>query len=166
MRKTFASALTFACLVGASAGAATPPCAAGPYREFDFWVGAWDVRDAAGKAAGVNQISNEENGCVIVEHWRSAQGGTGQSYNYYNPATQKWNQLWIGLGILLHMEGGYAEGAMRLEGPLQYIAQGKTTTLRGTWTALPDGRVRQLFEESEDEGKTWALWFDGYYTRR
>jgi hypothetical protein len=31
---------------------------------------------------------------------------------------------------------------------------------------LPDGRVRQLFEESEDEGKTWALWFDGYYTRR
>jgi hypothetical protein len=63
------------------------------------------------------------------------------------------------------MEGGYVDGAMRLEGPLQYLAQGKTTTLRGTWTALPDGRVRQLFEESEDAGKTWVPWFDGYYTR-
>jgi hypothetical protein len=26
--------------------------------------------------------------------------------------------------------------------------------------------VRQLFEESADGGKTWTLWFDGYYTRR
>ena len=162
----FASALTLASLLGTPSNAATPPCATGPFREFDFWVGDWDVRDAEGKTAGVNRITNEENGCVIIERWRSEQGGHGQSYNYYDPATKKWNQLWIGLGILLHMDGGFADGSMRLEGPLQYLTQDKTTRLRGTWTALPDGRVRQLFEESEDGGKTWNLWFDGYYTKR
>jgi hypothetical protein len=55
---------------------------------------------------------------------------------------------------------------MRLEGPLQYLGQGRTTTLRGTWSKLDDGRVRQHFEESADGGTTWTTWFDGYYTRR
>jgi hypothetical protein len=159
-------ALTLACLVGGEAIAAAPPCAEGAYREFDFWVGEWDVRDAAGKTAGVNTISNEQNGCVIVERWQSANGGTGESFNYYDPAAGKWKQLWVGLGILLHMEGGLSDGAMRLEGPLQYLGQGRITTLRGTWTKLPDGRLRQHFEESADAGKTWTTWFDGYYTRR
>jgi hypothetical protein len=31
--------------------------------------------------------------------------------------------------------------------------------------ALPDGRVRQHFQESADDGKTWQEWFDGYYRR-
>src|SRR5262245_54399821 len=166
VRKILATILALAGVASATAQAATPACATGPFREFDFWVGEWDVRDADGKTAGANRITSEENGCVLIEHWKSIQGGHGQSYNYYDPATQKWNQLWIGLGILLHMEGSFADGSMKLEGALQYLTQNKTTTLRGTWTALPDGRVRQLFEESTDGGKTWALWFDGYYTRR
>jgi hypothetical protein len=166
VRKLLASTLTLAGLAGIPAQAASPPCATGPYREFDFWVGEWNVSDPSGKAAGVNQVTNEQNGCVIVERWQSAQGGTGQSLNYYDPSTKKWNQLWVGLGILLHMEGEFADGSMRLEGPLQYLALDQTTRLRGTWTALPDGRVRQTFEESKDGGKTWAPWFDGYYTRR
>lgn len=158
--------LTFAGLLCSQALAATPPCAEGPYRQFDFWAGEWDVRDAEGKTAGINSISKEENGCVLVERWRSAAGGTGQSYNYYDPAANKWKQLWVGLGILLHMEGEFRDGSMRLEGPLQYLSQGRSTILRGTWSALADGRVRQHFEESEDGGKTWATWFDGYYSRR
>jgi hypothetical protein len=159
-------AMTLACLSAGVATAATPPCAEGPFRQFDFWAGEWDVRDAEGKQAGVNTISREENGCVLVERWRSAAGGTGQSYNYYDPSTGKWKQLWVGSGILLHMEGGPHEGGMRLEGPLQYLGQGRTTILRGTWSLLADGRVRQLFEESQDGGKSWTTWFDGFYTRR
>ena len=155
-----------ATLAAGAASAATPPCAEGPFRQFDFWAGEWDVRDADGKEAGVNRITREENGCVLIEHWRSVAGGTGQSYNYYDPAAKKWKQVWVGLGLLLHMEGGPHEGGMRLEGPLQYLTQGKTTLLRGTWSPLPDGRLRHQFEESEDGGKTWATWFDGYYTRR
>jgi hypothetical protein len=158
--------VTLAGMIGEAAAAATPPCAEGPFREFDFWAGEWDVRDAAGKTAGVNTITKEENGCVLVERWRAAGGATGQSYNYFDPAAGKWRQLWVGLGLLLHMEGGFHDGSMVLEGPLQYLADGRTTILRGTWSRLPDGRLRQLFEESTDNGATWNVWFDGYYTRR
>jgi hypothetical protein len=119
-----ACALILASLSAGTAAAATPLCADGPFREFDFWVGEWDVRDAEGKTAGVNRIASEENGCVLVERWNSAAGGHGQSYNYYDPAAGKWKQLWVGLGILLHMEGGLIDGSMRLEGPLQYPRKG------------------------------------------
>ncbi len=161
-----APVVAIAYLLGNGAMAASSPCAEGPFREFDFWAGEWDVRDAEGKAAGVNTITKEENGCVLVERWRSASGGTGQSYNYYDPSDKKWKQLWVGFNLLLHMEGGLNDGTMRLEGPLQYLGQNRTTILRGTWSKLPDGRVRQLFEESADKGASWTVWFDGYYTRR
>ena len=164
--RTILPALAAAGVLGAEAGAANAPCADGPYRQFDFWIGHWDVRDAEGKTAGVNRITSEQDGCVIVERWSSAQGGTGQSLNYYDPAAKKWKQLWVGLGLLLHMEGEWREGRMVLEGPLQYLADGRVTTLRGTWTPLPGGGLRHQFEESEDGGKTWTAWFDGTYTRR
>lgn len=166
MFRNTSSALALAFLSGVPAAAADPPCEGGHFREFDFWAGEWDVRDPTGKTAGVNTISKEENGCVLVERWNSASGGTGQSYNYYDPADGKWKQVWIGLGLLLHMEGGMQDGGMRLEGPLQYLGQDRTTLLRGTWTASPDGGLRQHFEESEDGGVTWVTWFDGHYTRR
>ena len=35
---------------------------------------------------------------------------------------------------------------------------------RGRWTPLEDGRVRQLFQQQDDEG-VWQTWFDGYYSR-
>jgi len=164
MRQKLLTVAALACMAGAAD--ATEHCLDGPFREFDFWVGEWNVTDATGKTVGQNRISNEESGCVIVERWRGAQGGTGQSFNYYDPAAKRWKQLWIGLGLILHMEGGFGDGQMRLEGPLQYLGTNRVTTLRGTWTPLSDGRVRQHFEESEDGGKSWTTWFDGYYARR
>jgi hypothetical protein len=149
-----------------AAGPPASPCAKQSFREFDFWVGEWEVRTDDGKIAGENRITSEENGCAIVEHWRSAAGGTGQSLNYFDPAANRWKQEWVGVGVILHMEGGLRNGAMIMEGPLQYLGENRVTRLRGTWTPLADGRVRQLFEESVDDGKTWKPWFDGYYTRR
>ena len=140
-------------------------CSDSKHREFDFWAGDWRVHDAAGNLAGENSITLEQDGCVLVERWRGAKGGTGQSLNYYDPAAQKWKQRWVGLGLILEMQGGMEGGSMVLEGPLHYVRQKRTTVLRGTWTPLPDGRVRQLFMESADAGKTWTEWFDGYYQR-
>jgi hypothetical protein len=44
-------------------------------------------------------------------------------------------------------------------------APGKSVN-RVTWQPLPDGRVRQHWEASEDGGTTWKTAFDGYYTKR
>lgn len=145
--------------------AAAGPCAGPEFRQFDFWIGRWTVQRPDGHAAGINAITSEEAGCAIVEHWTSANGGTGQSLNFFDPAAGKWRQVWVGLGLVLTMEGGLVDGAMVLEGPLQYVGTGRVTRLRGMWTVLPDGRVRQQFHESEDAGRSWKPWFDGYYSR-
>lgn len=144
-----------------------PPeiCVGAKFREFDFWAGSWRVVGADQKPAGENHITIEERGCVLVERWRSAGGGTGQSLNYFDPVAGAWKQRWVGMGLILEMQGALRDGAMVLEGPLHYVREGRTTLLRGTWTALADGRVRQLFEESVDRGESWRPWFDGYYSR-
>jgi len=45
------------------------------------------------------------------------------------------------------------------------VSNGVTAPFRGLWTPQPDGRVRQFFEQSDDGGKTWKPWFEGFYTR-
>jgi hypothetical protein len=54
---------------------------------------------------------------------------------------------------------------MLLEGQIHYTSNGITAPFRGLWTAQPDGRVRQFFEQSNDGGETWEPWFEGYYSR-
>ena len=63
------------------------------------------------------------------------------------------------------IRGGLANGSMVLTGTLTTVADGKTKRFRGTWTPLDDGRVRQYFEESSDDGDTWTPWFEGFYAR-
>jgi hypothetical protein len=163
MALTVSTLMLAAAAGGADSG--TGPCADPKHREFDFWAGHWKVLDGAGGFAGDNVISVEEGGCVLVERWRGAKGGTGQSLNYFDPAAGLWKQRWVGLGLILEMQGKFADGSMVLQGPLHYVREGRTTWLRGTWTPLADGRVRQHFEESADRGQTWKEWFDGYYSR-
>jgi hypothetical protein len=54
---------------------------------------------------------------------------------------------------------------MLLVGQIHHVASGTTQPFRGFWSLLEDGRVRQLFEPSNDGGVTWTTWFEGYYTR-
>ena len=55
---------------------------------------------------------------------------------------------------------------MLLSGTIHYIANGQTAPFRGLWTEMPDGRVRQYFEQSNDDGATWEPWFEGFYSRK
>jgi hypothetical protein len=140
------------------------PCASGAHREFDFWAGNWVVKDGSGEEVGRNSIEIEQRGCVLIERWTGAEGGTGMSLNFYDPVARVWTQQWVSPGAVLTMTGRLVNGAMVLEGPLHYLKDGRATRLKGTWTLLPDGRVRQHFVESADQGKTWTEWFDGYYS--
>jgi len=102
---------------------------------------------------------------MLLESWNGAGGSVGWSINFIDPASGRWKQVWVdGSGGLIAIEGGLADGAMRLVGRHTY-ADGRVLPFRGTWTPLPDGRVRQHFEESADDGESWPTWFDGYYSR-
>jgi hypothetical protein len=137
------------------------------FREFDFWVGEWEVSDGAGTVVGENSITRQESGCVLVENWRGVQGTTGMSINYLNKITDEWVQIWhAASGYQIDIRGGVTGEGMLLRGTIHYIGTGQTAPFRGLWTPLPDGRVRQFFEQSNDDGATWEPWFEGFYTRK
>jgi hypothetical protein len=166
MRLTLFAATT---ILAAPLSAQTQPrqaCTDPVYRAFDFWVGEWTVTDSAGGTTyGSNRITREEVGCTVREQWAGSRGGTGQSLNFYDPAQHVWRQVWVGNdGLVLDLRGGLVNGAMRLEGPGP-ASGGATALHRATWTPMPDGRVRQFWEQSTDGGKTWKVAFDGWYRK-
>ena len=137
------------------------------FRAFDFWVGNWEVHGPKGGLAGTNTIERSQRGCVLIENWTSANGGTGMSINYLDKVTGEWVQVWNAEGgSQIHIRGGMTDDGMLLVGTLHDVANGTTTPFRGLWTPLSDGRVRQYFEQSTDEGTTWTVWFEGFYTRK
>ncbi|MEM9180359.1 MAG: hypothetical protein AAGA89_11630 [Pseudomonadota bacterium] len=143
------------------------PCSGEAFHQFDFWVGDWAVTTPDGTYAGDNKITREEGGCLILETWTSATGGTGQSYNYYNPATEKWRQVWVNTGAMIDYEGGLTEsGSMKLEGTITYVASAQTADFTGEWTLEADGTVTQHFEQYNAETDEWVPWFTGTYTAK
>lgn len=142
----------------------SPPCQQGEiHSQFDFWIGEWDVFSPQGDLAGTNRIEKTQGGCLLVENWTGAGGGTGTSMNFYNPVSRKWIQIWTDpRGTIIDVEGEFRNGAMRFEG-LHYYPDGSTQLYRMIFTPNDDGTVRQLIEQSRDQGTTWYVWFDGKY---
>jgi len=148
-------------LAAAAADAADKPCSAPEHRQFDFWIGEWRVTTPDGKHAGDNRIEKILDGCALHENWRGASGGQGFSYNAYDEHRKVWHQTWVDKqGNLLLLEGALRTGQMVLEG-----TQGGTLH-RIAWEPRKDGTVRQLWESSADQGRTWKTEFDGLYRRK
>jgi len=146
--------------------APTEPCQERRFREFDFWVGDWEVVSPDGRKLGESSITVEERGCLLVEHWRSATGGRGQSYNFFDHTTGKWREVFVSNWGTKDYSGGLNEsGQMVLEGTVGY-SDGSRAHFRGVWTANQDGTVTQLLEEYNVESKSWDEWFLGTYRRK
>lgn len=143
---------------------AAAPCNAAEHRQFDFWLGAWEVSNPDGDVVGTNTITAVSGGCGLHEQWEGARGGVGQSLNAYDRRTGSWHQTWVGgQGLVLQLDGGLREGAMVLEGEL---INGESVVLqRITWTPNSDGSVRQHWETSGDGGSSWTTAFDGTYRK-
>ncbi|HVG17588.1 MAG TPA: hypothetical protein VNI02_00940 [Blastocatellia bacterium] len=151
----------------APAAATARPCRdSEAYRQLDFWVGEWEVQGPKGKTAGSSSVQLILGDCVVFENWTGAGGYTGKSFNLYDAATRKWKQFWVDdRGGTLEFTGEFKDGAMRYTG--ESTAQdGKPVMDRLTFFPLAEGRVRQLWEQSPDKGKTWNTVFDGTYIRK
>jgi hypothetical protein len=160
-----AAALTLTHLVPAAADSKPAPCTQEQWRQFDFWVGQWSVTEQ-GKPAGTNHIERILDGCALLENWTGAQGGEGKSLNFFDRDDGLWHQTWIDRsGGALFLSGKFENGAMRMEGVRAASAKQPATRHRITWTALPDGSVRQLWESSAVAKEEWVTQFDGLYVR-
>ncbi|WP_306252606.1 hypothetical protein [Parvularcula sp. IMCC14364] len=154
-------------VIAQSTGTPPPaPCQSAEYRAFDFWLGQWDVYDTSGNLAGSNSITLEEGGCLILEKWTNTQGGTGQSYNFYDPGMGQFRQVWVSSGAVIDYAGQLNEaGEMVLEGDINYH-NGTAAPFRGTWTLQEDGSVRQYFQQYDADGEVWNDWFTGIYVKQ
>lgn len=149
------------------------PCSGPEFRQFDFWIGEWEVFAPNGKKGGDSKISILLDSCVIFEEWTSAnsQQGliySGKSFNLYNAATRQWQQTWVdNTGNTTEFLRGEA-----VNGKIVYYAdkvtdpKGKIFKRRLTFSKLSDNKVRQLGERSDDEGKTWSVEYDLEYRKR
>lgn len=146
--------------------AQTPGCSSSEKsHQFDFWIGDWEVT-AGGKLAGHNLVKPILDGCVIQENWTGASGSAGTSLNFYNPKADQWEQFWVWRnGTTIYTKGHYSDGKMVLEGETTN-QKGEPVMNRITWFDNPDGTVRQYWQVSSDDGKTWTDAFDGLYAKR
>jgi hypothetical protein len=147
------------------ADATRHPCDHDPrYQAFDFWVGSWVVTSGE-QVIGTNTITREQSGCVLHERWTDAFGNTGASFSFLDPGDQRWRQLWLDdSGRVGEYLGGFlAPGHLVMEART-VGADGVEGRSRGTWTALEDGAVRQVFETENPDG-TWSVTFDGLYRK-
>jgi hypothetical protein len=158
-------AILIAAVSFASAVAAAGACEASEHRQFDFWIGEWNVRTPDGKLAGVNTISSEYGGCVVHERYSTSHGYSGESLNVFDATRKVWHQTWVDTsGTLLLLDGGLRGKSMVLEG--QTVgADGEITKHRITWTPNADGSVRQHWESTDAKGH-WSTAFDGTYSKK
>jgi hypothetical protein len=142
------------------------PCQSGAFRQFDFWVGEWNVT-SLGTQAGTNVVRSEVDGCVIGEYWVGGNGVPGWSLNAFDPETGLWHQHWVAAGGgNLFLAGGLQGPSMVISGA-RTLASGTTLIDRITYTPLPGGEMRQFWDASTDGGQTFPIIsFDGLYAPR
>lgn len=133
------------------------PCTAPQYRQFDFWLGQWDVApvDAPPDARqALSIITAEPGGCAIFEDFRDL-ATRGVSINVFDPATSSWYQTFVdNNGGRLVLRGSLVGSDMILVAP--------DNGARITWFDL-GGQVRQFGEDSPDVGVSWQPTFDLIY---
>lgn len=135
-------------------------------RQFDFWIGTWDVKTQQGFLAGTNTIERVISGCALIENWTSSLGGTGKSFNFYNSNTKKWYQNWIDdKGGVINFVGEFKDKEMRFQSE-PITRNGQKFLRRLTFFHISPDQVRQLGEVSQDDGKTWTVEYDFNYFRR
>lgn len=140
---------------------AKPAFCSGPeYRQFDFWIGDWDVLETGKReVAARTRVARILDGCFLREDCESTNGLKGQSFSLYDASRRMWHQSWAtNKGQLLTIEGRLKDGEMVLSGA-ERTADGAERLVRGTWKPI-NGGVRETAVSSLDGGKTWQLWFD------
>ena len=146
------------------------PCATDTmYRQFDFWLGEWEVFGLKGQRAGSSKIEQLLDSCVILENWTSAQQGyTGKSFNTYNAATKQWQQTWVDNagGTTEYLRGHAEKNAMIFYADDVRGPKGAKFLRRLSFYKVNENIVRQHGERSDDNGITWTTEYDLTYKRK
>ena len=146
------------------------PCAYTPEnRQFDFWLGEWNVSTTQGAVpSGNSKIELILEDCVVQENWKSLNSPyAGNSYNIYNASLKRWEQYWVdNVGGNIFFYGGLKDGVMDYW--TDDLPQPDGTKLKRhlQFFKLGSDSVRQFSQGSRDGGKSWQVEYDFTYIRK
>ena len=159
-----------AVLSSTGAASANPPpqsvCVTDEYRQFDFWVGQWDVYDPrTNRLVAHSLVEKLYDGCAVRENWLPLSGKGGGSLNSYRADRRQWIQVWTDWqNSLNEYRGGLEKSSMVLTGT-STSASGQDSPARMTFERQKDGSVVQTGYGSADSGKTWQLAYQFVYRK-
>ena len=146
------------------------PCASTPEnRQFDFWLGEWNVETTQGGVpAGQSKIDLILGDCVVQENWQSdGNPYSGKSYNMYNAALKRWEQYWVdNSGGNIFFYGGLKDGVMDYWTDEIPQPSGPNLKRHLQFIKLAPDKVRQLSKGSTDGGRTWKPEYDFTYIKK
>ena len=143
------------------------PCSSPEAKQFDFWVGEWDLTwtDNNGNSQrGTNSITKILNRCIIEENFT---GGSfvGKSLSVYNPNKKVWQQTWV------DNSGGYLEFSGGMDGDKMILSReftnkdNKKVKQRMVFYNISENEMDWNWEKSTDDGNTWQLSWKIHYIR-
>ncbi|WP_219892517.1 hypothetical protein [Aquisediminimonas profunda] len=146
-----------------------PGCTEPENRQFDFWLGEWDVSmTGTTDLVAESSITLADQGCVILETWRPFQGASGHSINGFDSSAKEWKQTWIdATGRITPYGGTMQDGTLIMDDRSgQTLANQKFAKRRMNFHPIDDSTVRQWGEGWDNAKQAWVVTWDLTYRRR
>ena len=152
------------------------PCDLPEGKQFDFWLGEWELKWPAGQGGaaagqvgkGTNVIKKIMDNCIVEENFDSAMSPLkGRSYSAYDQRTGEWRQTWVDNGgSYLLFTGKFKDGVMELRSQPRLTPKGQTIITRMVYKNITANSLDWDYQVSADNGKTWADSWNIHYTKR
>jgi hypothetical protein len=130
-----------------------------PKRQFDFWLGEWDLAWGDGDS-GTNSVYLDFGGAVVVENFdgRPSTEFQGMSLSVYDEQAREWRQTWVDSeAAFLTFAGEFVDGEMDLR------REAPDGLYRMVWFDIERDSFAWRYERSTDGGESWeSLWEIGY----
>lgn len=140
-----------------------PACATPEDRQFDFWVGEWDVMGTGHRAlVAESTITLADEDCIVMENWRPFSSGHAHSISVYDHANRHWRQYYAGAGIAPTEYTGVLDAA----GVLRFDIDGSSPRKRMNYQRIDANTVRQWGEQYDEATHAWTTTWDLTYRRR
>jgi hypothetical protein len=167
--------LFLTCLAGArqnNSAAQPKPCAEPEQKQFEFWVGEWDLTWPGNNPGqtdhGTNSVQRILEGCIVQENFSGAEAMhlRGQSVSIFDASARKWKQTWVdNEGAYLDFVGEFKDGQMVLA--REAIRPDGTKALqRMVFKNITHEEFDWSWEASKDGGKSWTVIWPIHYKRK
>lgn len=134
-------------------------------RQFDFWVGQWNLTWEGGQ--GNNAVRSIMGGCVIEGNFSFPDGEYfGKSFSTYVPVQGVWKQTWVdNNGVYLDFIGKMEDDQMVFQRQFTNV-EDQLVMQRIRFFDIEKDRMEWVWERSMDEGQTWNILWQIHYERR